>query len=76
MTQLTKTFTAIAAAAALSAAVLVTPTQPAQARGGAVAAGLLRSPLLVAPRAVLGWLGLARAPRPRLRLIAPNTRRL
>lgn len=40
MIQLTKTFTAIAAAAVLSAAVL-TPTQPAQARGGAVAAGII-----------------------------------
>jgi hypothetical protein len=41
MTKLTKTLTAIAAAASLSAAVLVTPTEPAQARGGAVAAGII-----------------------------------
>lgn len=41
MTKLTKTLTAIAAAASLGAAVLVTPTQPAQARGGAVAAGII-----------------------------------
>ena len=47
MTQLTKTFTAIAAAAALSAAVLVTPTQPAQARGGGRS---IRPPLLPPPR--------------------------
>ena len=38
MTKLIKTLTAIAAAGALSAAVLVTP---AQARGGAVAAGII-----------------------------------
>ena len=41
MTKLIKTLTAVAAAGALSAAVLVTPTQPAQARGGAVAAGII-----------------------------------
>jgi hypothetical protein len=41
MTKLIKTFTAVAAAGALSAAVLVAPTQPAQARGGAVAAGII-----------------------------------
>jgi hypothetical protein len=41
MTKLIKTLTAVAAASTLSAAVLVTPTQPAQARGGAVAAGII-----------------------------------
>src|SRR6185312_4896998 len=40
MTRISKTLTAIAAAATLSAAALV-PTQPAQARGGAVAAGII-----------------------------------
>jgi uncharacterized membrane protein len=41
MTKLSKTLTAVLAAASLSAAVLVTPTQPAQARGGALAAGII-----------------------------------
>lgn len=41
MTKLTRTLTAVAAAATLSTAALVTPTQPAQARGGAVAAGII-----------------------------------
>jgi hypothetical protein len=41
MTRFSKTLTAIAAAATLGAAALVTPTQPAQARGGAVAAGII-----------------------------------
>ena len=41
MTRLTRTITAAVAAVTLSAAALVTPTQPAQARGGAVAAGII-----------------------------------
>src|SRR5665213_2901375 len=41
MTKLRKTLTAVLAAASLSVALLVTPTQPAQARGGALAAGII-----------------------------------